>query len=334
MRIGIRCDGSEGAGGLERFAHALARALSAYVAVQWLPDAHNVDLTLNHNVNVLPQEPFIEVVHNCYAWVKPWQRPALLDRLRKARAVVAVSPEAAAYTVRHFEVEAERVHVIRNGIDLDRLDGLPERSVARERLHLPQEAWIWLQVGTVFPPKGQLASARTIASRGDEHLLCAGAVVDTAYWGEVLKCVGERVHLVAPMEDVRVLYAAADALLMPSIVEGWSLVLGEALYCGLPVVATAVGGAPELVTATRCGVLVDPPVAPLDLTPGTFDTACLHHPEAVFGKLYQAMDTVRATDRWRERASAAKTYVQRNHSMNGVAAEYVRLMDDLGVGTH
>src|SRR3990172_1066036 len=62
----------------------------------------------------------------------------------------------------------------------------------------------------------------------------------------------------APPERLGARYASADAFVLPSAFEGYATVVAEALWFGLPVVATAVGGIPYLVTSGVEGILVPP----------------------------------------------------------------------------
>jgi glycosyltransferase involved in cell wall biosynthesis len=71
--------------------------------------------------------------------------------------------------------------------------------------------------------------------------------------------VGDRVRFLPAMrqEDLRQYYGAADALILASSREGWANVLLESMACGTPVIASNVGGAAELVTASAAGVLFE-----------------------------------------------------------------------------
>jgi glycosyltransferase involved in cell wall biosynthesis len=62
-----------------------------------------------------------------------------------------------------------------------------------------------------------------------------------------------------PQAELPRIYSAADALVLASDREGWPNVLLEAMACGTPVVATRVGGVPEVVTSAAAGILVDDP---------------------------------------------------------------------------
>lgn len=329
LRVGIACERAKSAGGLERFAEALGRAMAVHASVEDASGSGALDIVLNHNEPYVGTTPFIEVLHNSYAWLKPWQRRRFDERVRRAEAVAAVSPEVAAYAVRHLGVEAEAITVIPNGIDVERLAGRPDRARARQVLGLPQDAWIWLQVGAIFPPKGQLAMARLLRRRADEeYVLLAGSVVDAAYWQDVARTGGPRVLHQEFTEDIATVYAAANALVHVSVVEGWSLAIAEALYCRLPVIATGVGAAGRLVGKTGAGVVIPSPVPVLELTPEIFDAVCLEHDGAIERSLDAALDEVRQSDK-KDAAGVAAALVERRHSMKVVAQGYWDLINRL-----
>ena len=74
--------------------------------------------------------------------------------------------------------------------------------------------------------------------------------------------VADRVHFLGHRDDVRTLMAQADVVVLPSVAEGLPLVLLEAMAAGRPIVATAVGGVPEIVEDRVTGLLVPPGDAP------------------------------------------------------------------------
>lgn len=330
LRVGMACERAKSAGGLERFAESLGRAMVAHGSVEDASEAGAaLDIVLNHNEPYVGTTPFIEVLHNSYAWLKPWQRRRFDERVGRACAVAAVSPEVAAYAVRQLGVEAEAITVIPNGIDVGRLAARPDRARARQVLGLPEEAWIWLQVGAIFPPKGQLAMARVLPNRAnDEYVVVAGPVVDGAYWQSVARTGGPRVLHQEFTEDIATMYAAANALVHVSVVEGWSLAVAEALYCGLPVVATGVGAAGRLVGNTGAGVVIPPPVPVLELTPDIFDSVCLKHDRAIQRSLDAALDEVRGSAT-ADAVAVAAALVERRHSMKVVADGYWDLIERL-----
>ena len=100
----------------------------------------------------------------------------------------------------------------------------------------------------------------------ETRLLCAGDVVDPSYFEQVrqlrdgLPCAGQ-IRLCGPCPDVSAVLAAADAFVLDSFFEGWSMASMEAIFTGLPAILSEVGGAREQVGENgRRGLMVENPL--------------------------------------------------------------------------
>jgi glycosyltransferase involved in cell wall biosynthesis len=158
-------------------------------------------------------------------------------------------------------VAAEKIAVIRNGVDLAAFD-----AAARRPLDAPVPAGrpTIVMIGNLFPVKGHLdlidAVARLKPEFPDLLVLCAGegsmrAIVEQQIAHHGLR---ETVLLLGHRMDVPALLARAQVAVLPSHAEGLSNALIEAMAASLPVVATAVGGNVELVVEGASGHLVPP----------------------------------------------------------------------------
>jgi len=154
--------------------------------------------------------------------------------------------------------------------------GAQERRQARSELGLGPDEIAVACVANFHPVKGQdvlaEAFARLAGSIPRLRLVLAGSVMPGPGCEEhrartlsVLQAHLEtgRALLMDPCRDSRTVLAAADLYVQPSRTEALSVAIGEALACGLPVAATAVGGNPEIVLHGQTGLLVPPddPVA-------------------------------------------------------------------------
>jgi glycosyltransferase involved in cell wall biosynthesis len=189
-----------------------------------------------------------------------------LDQLctRLSHGVIAVSQHTADHMVSEEDAPREKVHVVLNGIDFDRakLSGPNAREEVRHEFNA-QDAYLLLIVARLHPEKGHhylfqsLAEVRRRVNKPVRLLVAGVGTFDAAYREEVreLGC-DDIVSFIGFRKDAADLMAAADLVILPSVAEAFGLVLTEALYLGTPVVATRVGGIPEIVNDGVDGVLV------------------------------------------------------------------------------
>lgn len=210
--------------------------------------------------------PYVVKVHGSDLNVQasyPLRRRQIRSALRGAGAVVAVS-RALAEKAMAIGAAADRVHVIYNGVDSDRF-APGSRSEARTRLGLPSQGLLLLYVGNLKSSKGCLdlleAFPALLAEQPLARLVyvgagpCRDALLERA---AALGC-SDSVSLAGPVAHAALgdWFRAADLLCLPSHNEGVPNVILEAMACGVPVVATRVGGIPEVVPE-YAGLLVSP----------------------------------------------------------------------------
>jgi sugar transferase (PEP-CTERM/EpsH1 system associated) len=198
----------------------------------------------------------------------PHGRNARRNRLRLVLSplitrFVTVSHDLARWLVEDVRVPARKVLTIHNGVALERFAGtsLPE---ARRRLGLPADVPVVGTVGRLDPVKDQAGLVRSFAAVLSAHpdalLLVAGEGPCRADLTRLIDDlgVGRQVRLLGDRPDVPTVLGALDLFVLPSIAEGMSNTVLEAMAAGLPVVATRVGGNPEMVEDGVTGRLVRP----------------------------------------------------------------------------
>ena len=191
----------------------------------------------------------------------PGPRRQLRWALPRAARVVAVS-RGLADEVAALGVPRDRIALVLNGVDRE-LFRPRDRDAARTALGLPVEARIVLYVGTLKPSKGILdliaAFEMLAARRADAHLVVVGEGELRARVDELAARV-PRMHVLGgrPLAEVPTLMAACDVLALASWNEGTPNVVMEALASGRRVVATDVGGVPDLLPDRVLGDLVPP----------------------------------------------------------------------------
>jgi glycosyltransferase involved in cell wall biosynthesis len=191
-----------------------------------------------------------------------------LDQLCTAlcHRVIAVSEHTAEVMRGEEGAPAGRVRVILNGIDFERVRlSTPKAPQALRRQFAPNGEFLLLQVARLHPEKGHehlfraLAAIRARAARPVRLLVAGSGSFEAEYRRQVRELgVEEMVVFTGFRRDIPDLMAAADVLVLPSVAEAFGLVLAEALYLGTPVVASRVGGIPEIVRDGVDGLLVPP----------------------------------------------------------------------------
>ncbi len=176
---------------------------------------------------------------------------------------VTVSDDLRDWLVDFVGIPSHKVVTIRNGVDLSRFGHL-ERHPARLRLGLATDAVVIGTVGRLDPVKDQAALVRAFAAVASNHpgayLVLAGDGPCRGALGQLVEELGvaPRVRLLGDRTDVPAVLAAMDVFVLPSIAEGISNTILEAMASGLPVIATRVGGSPELIEDGVVGTLVPP----------------------------------------------------------------------------
>ena len=176
----------------------------------------------------------------------------------QAAGVVAVSDALRARLI-ELGVPGSRIEVLRNGVDLD-LFAPQDRAAVRRELGLDADRPVVLSVGALIPLKGVDLVSRAVATLRNASLVIVGEGPDMGPLQRLARDLGlgGRVRFLGAIGQHRLAacYSAADVLVLASAREGFPNVLLEALACGTPVVASAVGGAPEVVRERVAGSLV------------------------------------------------------------------------------
>lgn len=196
--------------------------------------------------------------------------PSLLGKptsgivLRQADAVIALTEEMRE-RIRNAYHREDGIFVIPHGVELGKFDNL-SREVARSQLQLRPDEKVILFVGSLRPVKGvnYLIQAMETIKKGvpKARLMLVGDGPDR----ETLEGLARELHLAdsmsfigrMPNERIPEYMAASDVFVLPSLSEGFSTVILEAMASGLPIVATRVGDMRQVIEEGYNGFLVEP----------------------------------------------------------------------------
>lgn len=174
---------------------------------------------------------------------------------------IVVSDDLRRWLIERVGVPAHKVTKIINGVDVDKFNDR-DRPAVRRRLGYDGGAKIIGTVGRLDPVKGQRYLIAAFAELGRRHpdarLLIVGDGPGRQELEALARALGVRDKTIFAGErrDIPDLLKAMDLFVLPSLAEGISNTILEAMATGLPVVATRVGGNPELVAEGLTGLLV------------------------------------------------------------------------------
>ena len=210
--------------------------------------------------------PVISHVHGLSRTRSLTRRVANWAILKSVQRIIAVSESVRRDVMKtNWQIDPSKVVTVKNCIDLQMIDNIKvSRKEARLRLGLPEDAIVFGTVGRLALTKGQSYLIEAFA-RVREYL--PGSRLVIMGQGPLLQELQKRAKDlgVLPLilftgyrNDVFELLKGFDIFVLPSLAEGLSIALLEAMAMRLPVIASHVGGIPEVFGDCKCGRLVQP----------------------------------------------------------------------------
>jgi len=195
-----------------------------------------------------------------------WLRPYLVRALLRATRIFSVSESLRQHAIA-LGVEPGKIRVVANGVDADKFYPL-DRLEARRRLGIATDARVLVSVGALVKRKGfhrviKVMPELIATNPNLQYLIVGGATAEGDIQAELEQQVREmgldgRVHFLGmmPPAELKLPLSAADLFVLATSNEGWANVFLEAMACGLPVIATDVGGNAEVVCRPELGTIV------------------------------------------------------------------------------
>ncbi|MBM3890454.1 MAG: glycogen synthase [Verrucomicrobia bacterium] len=295
-------------------------------------------------VKQLQQVPLVLTTHSLEPH-RPWKVEQLgtayntstwIERTayQNADGVVAVSQSMRRDVHDLYDVPFDKIRVIHNGIDLNLYRPTPNPAVLKAYGVNPDKPYI-LFVGRITRQKGiiHLVNAIKHVRDGVQIVLCAGAPDTKEIGGEMAEAVARAKHQtknemiwvekIVPKNEIVSLYTHATLFVCPSVYEPFGIINLEAMACGTPVVASAVGGIPEAVVHGETGMLVPiEPVSETNVEP--------RDPEQFARNLATAINTLLDSPaRLQEMAAAARRRVEEHFGWPAIARQTLEFYQQL-----
>ncbi len=195
------------------------------------------------------------------------RRACIAWAVRRASRIVAVSRPLGDFAV-ELGADRSRVTVIPNGIDTATFHPR-DRSECRTKHGIPADGKLILSAGELIEAKGHhmvIRAVQGLAERGiaAQAIIAGGVARGGRPYDRELRQLVAGLGLVRSVrfagwvdrDSLAELAAAADVVCLASYTEGWPNVVHEALACGTPVVASAVGSVPDMIPSERYGLVV------------------------------------------------------------------------------
>ena len=288
--------------------------------------------------------PLVITVHSLEP-KRPWKREQIgtgynvsgwLEKtaMENADGIIAVSQGMKSDIMNCYQPDAEKIRVIYNGIDTGQYQKTLNPDILVAYGIDPLKPYV-LFVGRLTRQKGiiHLVHALPYINEGVQIVLCAGAP-DTEAIAREMRVEVERARVGAPndiiwipdmvpVEQIIVLYSHATLFVCPSVYEPFGIINLEAMACGAPVVAAAVGGIPEVVVHGQTGILVPfDPVSSADPEP--------LRPEQYARDLAAAInELLRAPERRRIMGAESRQRVESHFRWEAIARQTLEYYEEL-----
>ncbi|MDH4157035.1 MAG: glycosyltransferase family 4 protein [candidate division Zixibacteria bacterium] len=230
-----------------------------------------IDILCTHDyrTNIIGYRAVRKTRARWIAFSRGWTRENLKVRfyhfadkivLRFADRIVAVS-HAQKRRLRRLLVSPGKISVVHNAVELDQFTGVDPVDL-RRKFNLPRRAAVAVCAGRFSYEKGQqyLIQAAVEVVKSNPHFYCIlfGDGPDLDRIRRLIKTGGGETNIICPGFEKNLIgcLKGADILVNPSLSEGLPNIVLEALAVGVPVVATAVGGVPEIIENGYNGYLV------------------------------------------------------------------------------
>jgi glycosyltransferase involved in cell wall biosynthesis len=188
--------------------------------------------------------------------------------MKRSDALIAVSKYTVNELTELYGIDKNKIHVIYNGVDIERFKPRPNRAEIRREFGLEKDKKVVLFVGRLYHRKGIETLLRSVPPVLKEFSNVKFVISGTGFKQkeESLRKLAKELDIedhvkflgYVPDEKLPLLYSASDIFVLPAIYENFPFAILEAQATGLPVISTKVGGIPEFLVDNQNGFVIEP----------------------------------------------------------------------------
>lgn len=287
--------------------------------------------------------PNITFIHNVYAFLNGQALENFKADDRYVDTYISVSSKATDYAASRLGVARDKIVTVPNGLLIEehvtRLRAA--KCVTREEFGIGRDDFVFLNVASYNLHKAHYLMAEAMQmvlkkTRNIRILAIGNTIVPHHVDGLLhhIRELGIENHMVMPghFPDVASFHAIADAFLLPSFIEGWSIAMNEAMFFGKPMLLSDTGGASEVILDSDIGLLLPNEYGEVaDLDSELLDDMAYnrrHFRTAPF--LARAMiNMAQDRDRWREAGKAGTRRVLEKYDFTDVVTSYFPIFESV-----
>lgn len=227
---------------------------------------HSLMFGFDYPVNVAARRAGVPVVISSRRQLAHWKKPRHIRLQQRANrlvdAIVANSRAVADFSIRQEGADPSLVRVVHNGVDAERFRSETDRESVRRRFEIPYHTKVVGMVANFGYEKDHALfvdiAADVVRRRPDVHFILVGTgpLRDATERALSQRGIGDQVTILRTVAELPDLYRLMSVFLLCSRSEGFPNVVLEAMAAGKPVVASAVGGIPELIDDGVTGRLI------------------------------------------------------------------------------
>ncbi|GAC1044644.1 glycosyltransferase family 4 protein [Rhizobium sp. No.120] len=211
--------------------------------------------------------PNVTFIHNVYAFMPDNVRATFQKNDKYVTRYISVSNKASIFAEKNLGVSPDKVVTIPNGLIIAEHEQrlLEPSKLTRSDLGIRDTDYVFLNPASYNLHKGHYLMAnslkRILRERDDIKILCIGNTIYPPHVAELTDYIernGLTDHMLMPgyYPAVQDPMRLADACLLPSFIEGWSIAMNEAMFYAKPMILTDIGGAAEVIENNDIGILL------------------------------------------------------------------------------